>query len=190
MRASRASLRGRSRAIASSRAVQTLPRISLALVLAACGTHRANGGDGVPASETSAPPAPSATTPAATTFSAEYRLISKFPTCLGNRRVKIDIQGNVFAATNQTECDKGQVWSTPYPNRPVRTLGDPERQRITVAIRSSGFLGLASRSEEVDDGAIEEIDATIDGVTHTVRMDNAIAPAFQQVRQALLGAAD
>jgi hypothetical protein len=184
------SLRDRPRTIASSLAVRTLARVWLAAVLAACGTHQANGGDGVPASGTNAPPAPGATAPAATTFTAEYRFISKFPTCLGNRRVKIDINGNVFAATNQTECDKGQAWSTPYPNHPVRTLGGPERQRIAAAIRSSGFLGLSSNSGEVDDGAIEEIDVSVDGVPHTVRMDNATAPAFQQVRQALLGAAE
>jgi hypothetical protein len=186
MRSMRSSLRGRSRTIASSLAVRTLPMVWLA----ACGTHQANGGDGVPASGTNAPPPPGVTAPAATAFTAEYRFISKFPTCRGNRRVKIDIHGNVFAATNQTECDKGQAWSTPYPDHPVRTLGDPERQRIVAVIRSSGFLGLSSNSGEVDDGATEEIDASVDGVTHAVRMDNATAPAFQRVRQAILGAAD
>ena len=104
--------------------------------------------------------------------------------------MKIDADGAVFTATNQTDCPRGQVWSTPYPARPVRTLGEPERRRIAAVIRDSGFLGLASRDGEVDDGSVEEIDASLDGVPHTVRMDNAIAPAFQQVRQALLDAAN
>jgi hypothetical protein len=174
---------------------RALAMLALAAALAACGTRR-TGGDGVAASETGASaapapaPAPAPAAPAAATFSAEYRRISKHPTCRDNRRVKIDANGNVFAAANQTECDKGQAWSTPYPSRPVRTLGEPERQRIAAVIRGSGFLGLASRSGDVDDGTIEEIDASIDGVNHTVRMDNATAPAFQQVRQALLGAAE
>lgn len=124
-------------------------------------------------------------------FEAEFRQISKFPTCLSNRRIRVDARGNVFSAVNQTECDRGQVWSTPYPSAPVYTLSDAERRRLLDTIRQSGFLDLAPRyaNPDYDDGSIQEIDVTMGPTTHSVVMDNTDAPAFEAVRRALISVA-
>jgi hypothetical protein len=168
--------------------MRTPPTVLAAALLAlACSSPRqpaAEGGD-APAPQPGARPA------AAAPFEVELRTISKHPTCMGNRRIKVDARGNVFHAVNQTECAEGQAWSTPYPATPVRTLSTDDQQRLLAVIRQSGFLALQpSYQADVDDGSIQEIDATVDGRTHSVRLDNTDQPAFAQVRQALIDAAD
>ena len=164
--------------------MRTRAALIAAIALAACTRQRPPGEGLAPGSATPTPtPTP---TPAPASFTAEYRQVSKQPTCLSNRRIKIDARGDVFAAVNQAECARGQAWSTPYPAQPTRTLTDAERAQLAGVIRHSGFWALSSQAAEVDDGTIEELDVALDGATHSVRMDNATAPAFQQVRQALL----
>jgi hypothetical protein len=163
------------------------PAITTAALAAglACSSPKqqpATGGDAVAA----APAAPAAG------LEIEYRQISKFPTCLGNRRIKIDAEGNVFTAVNQRECASGSKWSDPYPAQPVRTLTPAARDQLAALVRDSGFLALQPRHEDpgVDDGSIQEIDAVIDGKAHAVSLDNTEQPAFARVRQALIDAAN
>jgi len=129
---------------------------------------------------------------AAPTFEVEYRQISKFPTCLGNRRIKVDADAGVYLAVNATECPRGERWSAPYPATPARTLSDAERQHLLDVIRESGFLELAARyaNDDRDDGYVEEIDVTIAGTRHSVVVDNVDQPPFMKVRRALVSAAN
>ena len=147
-------------------------------------------------SATTRPPPTSdgGTTASVPEFAVEFRQISKFPTCLSNRRIKVDVHGNVFGAVNESECPRDQRWSTPYPSAPSATLTGEQRGRLFEVIRSSGFLDLDPRyvDEAYEDGSIQEIDVTIAGKTHSVVMDNTNNPAFEKVRRALMtvGATD
>jgi hypothetical protein len=119
-------------------------------------------------------------------FEVEFRQISKFPTCLSNRRIRVDRGGGVFAAVNQTECPEGSDWSTPYPSEPQRRLDERARHRLWETIQTSGFLALPSRQDaKAEDGTVQEIDVIAAGKTHSVSMDNTDDPAFAAVRSAL-----
>jgi hypothetical protein len=124
-------------------------------------------------------------------FEVEYRQISKLPTCLGNRRIKVDREARVYTATNATECPPGERWSTPYPDSPTRTLSPAERKDLLNLIRESNFLDLAPRyGNDRDDGYQEEIDVDLAGKRHSVIVEQIDQPAFAKVRKALTSAAN
>jgi hypothetical protein len=123
-------------------------------------------------------------------FEVEYRQVSKLPTCVGNRRIKVNRDARVYAAVNTTECPRGEQWSAPYPASPARTLSDAERRHLLGLIQSSGFLELAPRYPgDRDDGFREEIEVTVADRHQSVVVEQRDPPAFTRVRQALLGAA-
>lgn len=175
-------------------AMRAIAAVALAVsALASCARHpqehTSNNADPPPAPGDA--PARGAAPPGAAVvlaFEVEFRQISKFPTCLSNRRIRVDPRGNVFSAVNQTECDQGQVWSTPYPSAPARTLSDAERRDLLATIRQSGFLDLTPRhvNPDYEDGSIQEIDVIIGPDKHSVVMDNTDKPAFAAVRRALM----
>lgn len=123
----------------------------------------------------------------------EYRSMTRFPTCRGNERVRIDREGRVFKASNLTECPPGERFSTPYPAQPGRVLSAAERRRLAALVRRSGFFDLPSHYSDpkraTTDGRVEEIEVTLGPRHHIVAMENTTLPAFSEVRQAVLDAA-
>jgi hypothetical protein len=122
---------------------------------------------------------------------AEYRYIQAM-TCKGNRRVRIDPDGRVFADVATRDCVEGADWNGPWPAEPVRTLSEAELARLRRELDTSGFFELPARIEvEAQDGYRDEIDLSIGPRSHSVVVQHAPAPpAFVRVRAALLAAAD
>ena len=149
------------------------------------------GGPFPASAESPATPA-SAPAVAAVDVTFELRVISKFPTCRGNSRLKLDGSGRLFRTANRTDCRKGESWSTPYPGRPVRTVSRARRAALGQLIRHSGFLDLPARvvpagpaGGATSDGALEEIEVRIDGHSHLVTCEGPAPPAFRSVRAAI-----
>ncbi|HEX2569031.1 MAG TPA: hypothetical protein VH877_05675 [Polyangia bacterium] len=92
---------------------------------AACGKPRSAGNPG-----------------AAEPFRIEFRSISQFPTCRGNRRVKVEPDGKVYTAFNKADCPRGSDWSTPYPSEPAQVLSQRELDRLIELVQTSGFWNL------------------------------------------------
>lgn len=133
---------------------------------------------------------PSGEPPAAPAFSVELRRITKHPTCLGNERVKVDDQGAVVSATNQTECAAGTAWSTPYPAAPRYRLTAAERNQLGALIQTSGVLELPALSTDPakvsTDGMREELDLLVGSRHAVVAVEGTEVAAFTKVRQALI----
>ena len=123
-------------------------------------------------------------------FSVEYRLVSRMPTCRGNRRVHIDSAGAVRTAKNVVDCAPGESWSTPYPAQPARTLDAESLAALEREIESSGVLGdvASADSTTVSDGAFEEIEITRGADRRTIRVLNPRAGPFVRARAAILRA--
>lgn len=121
---------------------------------------------------------------------AEYRYIQAM-TCKGNRRVRIDPDGRVFADVATRDCIGGADWNGPWPTEPVRMLSAAELARLRRELLDSGFFELPARIEEpAQDGYRDEIDVAIGARRHSVTVQHAPAPpAFARVRAALLAAA-
>jgi hypothetical protein len=131
-----------------------------------------------------------ATTAADSPLRAEYRYIQAL-TCKGNRRVRIDPDGRVFADVATRDCAGGEDWNGPWPMEPVRTLSEAELARLRREFLDSGFFDLPARLEvPAHDGYRDEIDLSIGPRSHSVTVQHAPAPsAFVRVRAALLAAA-
>lgn len=122
-------------------------------------------------------------------FWVEYRFVTRFPTCLNNRRIRVHKGGKLYQARNTTDCvRRGQRWSTPYPKQPLQVLSEGELRDLIEEIRGSGFFGLKPRYErQVMDGYLEEIEVHLRGRKHTVTVINTTRPdAFQEVRDELM----
>jgi hypothetical protein len=92
----------------------------------------------------------------------EYRLISLFPTCVGNERIRITDDGEVSHSRNTVECERGERWSASW--RTVGRLDPRAAARLTQEIVGTGLLDLPPQSidESAQGGKREEIDLTID----------------------------
>jgi hypothetical protein len=121
---------------------------------------------------------------------AEYRYIQAM-TCKGNRRVRIDPNGRVFADVATRDCVGGADWNGPWPTEPVRTLSEAELERLRRELDASGFFALPARIEvPAHDGYRDEIELSIGPRSHSVTVQHAPPPrAFVRVRAALLAAA-
>ncbi|MEO7731877.1 MAG: hypothetical protein ABIY55_12950 [Kofleriaceae bacterium] len=124
-------------------------------------------------------------------FRIEYRARAALR-CKGNRRVKIEDDGRVFAMVQPTDCpDRTQPFPTPYDAQPVRTLSAAEVDRLAAAVAGSGLLALPD--ENVDarkkDGHREELELQLGGQRRTIATQNLELPAFARVRELILRAA-
>lgn len=117
----------------------------------------------------------------------EYRRTGRLPTCIGNERIRIGEDGQVFHSRNTVECDDGQTWSSDWTA--VGRLDAAAMASLADDLRASGILGLAARSTDdtAEGGAREEIDLTIDGRKYHWVVQNAAAPAFRAVVARLWG---
>jgi hypothetical protein len=129
-------------------------------------------------------------TPSGEPLRVEYRRIQAM-TCKGNRRVRVDSDGRVFADVATRDCPPGVDWNGPWPTTPVRTLDAAERARLGDTISASGFFELPPRVERAaTDGYRDEIDVALGARRHSVTVEHAEPPAaFARVRAAVLAAA-
>ena len=123
----------------------------------------------------------------------EYRMITRFPTCRGNERTRVDAVGRVWKAQNLTDCAPGEKWSTPYPAAPLRTLSPRQRARLEETVEKEKFFELAPRHTDpnkvTSDGYVEEIEVNQGGRRHQVAAENGYMPAaFRKLRQLLIDA--
>lgn len=129
-------------------------------------------------------------TPPGEPLRVEYRRIQAM-TCKGNRRVRIDPDGQVFVDVATRDCPPGVDWSGPWPTISARTLDAAERARLRDTIAASGFFELPPRVERAAaDGYRDEIDVALGARRHSVTVEHAEPPAaFTRVRAAVLAAA-
>lgn len=118
-------------------------------------------------------------------FELEYREISLFPTCIGNRRIRIEPDGRVREMCNVRECEPGEDWSAAW--REVRKLTAPQLDRLIEMIEKGGLLSLPSSiiNEVAVDGVREEIDVQLGERHHTVAVQNSTHPVFSRLQKEL-----
>jgi hypothetical protein len=117
----------------------------------------------------------------------EYRYIQAM-TCRGNRRVRVDPDGRVFADVAEHDCRSGEHWNGPWPDQPTVTLTADDMARLHRQIETAGVMALPPEiMTQGRDGFREELDVAIGERRHSVRVERArVPPGFQQVRDALL----
>jgi hypothetical protein len=120
------------------------------------------------------------------TLSLEYRMIGLLPTCIGNERIRLEPDGQVYHSRNTRECDDGQLWSSEL--RPVGRLEVTVVAALLQQIRSSGVLALPAESvaETVEGGKREELDLTLDDAERHFVVQNMYLPAFREAVRALV----
>jgi len=172
--------------------------VVIGLVVAGCSRSRADGGHEGPATVPPRPADASASAgagggsaaKAATPFTIEFRSITKFPTCRGNQRIKVDDQGGLYQMTNDADCPAGSAWTKPYPTQPGYQLSDDERARLGTLIETSGVLDLPPVSTDPKkaptDGHREELEIDFGGRHVVVAVEHTDVAAFSRVRQALI----
>jgi hypothetical protein len=124
-------------------------------------------------------------------LTVEYRFLTRMPTCKGNRRVRIDPDGSVYAATNVAECQPGESWSAPFPAVAARKLTTSDRAELAREIDASGLLAMAEVTDQgvVADGVVEEIEIVRGDERRTIRVVNVTPAPFLRARAAILRAA-
>ncbi|MBU1241899.1 hypothetical protein KKD52_06925 [Myxococcota bacterium] len=121
-------------------------------------------------------------------FTIEYRMITYFPTCRGNTRVKVDREGKVWFQRSDKDCPRDEDFSAPYPEQPKVVLDEAGRGRLLKRIVGGGFFDLkAPPRGPVSDGYREEIEVTLEGRHLTVTVhDGARLDGWNELKSALL----
>jgi hypothetical protein len=120
-------------------------------------------------------------------LAVEYRRIGQLPTCIGNERIRIAVNGRVDHSRNTAECDPGVQWSTPW--RAVGRIDDAAMAQLQRQIIETGVLSLAAEAtaDSVEGGRREELDLTVDGRERHIVLQNTESPAFRAAVQLLWG---
>ena len=115
-------------------------------------------------------------------------MITFFPTCRGNTRVKVDADGHVYVQRSDRDCPKGQDFSDPYPGTPKTALGPKALGHLQRLVVDGGFFTLAPPPRgPVSDGYREELEVTLDGQTRIVTVfDGARLAGWDDLKAALL----
>jgi hypothetical protein len=116
----------------------------------------------------------------------EYRYIQAM-TCRGNRRVRVDADGRLFADEATRDCLRGEHWNGPWPDQPRHTLSPEEMGRLRRQIERAGIMELPAESVTPGrDGFREELDVDLGDHRHSIAFERAHPPrGFQQVRDTL-----
>lgn len=124
-----------------------------------------------------------------TPVAVEYRMISQAQTCLGNTRIRVDLDGSVRAARNTRSCPRGEIWSDPYPDTPTLTLSSWQRARLMAAIDAEDVWTHATELAEssTQDGYREELDIRLGDRTRTLLAANGTSAVIGRVRALLQG---
>lgn len=117
----------------------------------------------------------------------EYRKIGLLPTCIGNERIRIDMDGKRYYARNSHECEEGEPWSAEWQQTGVLDVSAMEA--LLRDIKESGVLTLpvVMTDESVEGGKREELFLWIDAAEHHFVMQNYDSPVFRKVIQLLWG---
>ncbi len=144
------------------------------------------GAGGAAAAATDGGPSSAARVP----LEIEYRSVSLGPTCLSNLRIRVAADGGVYRAVNRTPCtQRGQRWSTPYPEQPQRRLDPAQQAALAAAVEQGGVFdldplyarGLASG------GTLQELELRLGERHKVVALRDAEPPAaFSALRQRLI----
>jgi hypothetical protein len=120
-------------------------------------------------------------------LAVEYRRIGQLPTCLGNERIRIGVDGRVDHSRNTVECEPGVPWSTPW--RSVGRLDEAAMAQLERQMVETGVFSLPAetRAESVEGGRREELDLTRDGGATRIALHNADNAAFRAAVQLLWG---
>ena len=116
-----------------------------------------------------------------------YELVTHFPTKLGNTRIMVDRSGAVKVQRNDTEPSSGDLWSAPFPEKPLTVVKDAE-PRLTKALEQGGFFSMAPRqvNEAATDGTLQKLTWTGKGGPRSVTIDRARSPQFDALRAEIL----
>lgn len=123
-------------------------------------------------------------------LSLEFRRVQAISS-RGNQRIRVTPAGEVFAYLEWRDCPRGEEWSAPWPDEPLRRLSPAEQQELARIVVASAFLDLPRQIVAAGrDGFRDEIDAALGSRRHSVTIERAPAPAaFARVRAALLAIA-
>ena len=120
----------------------------------------------------------------------EFRRIQAI-SCRGNQRIRVTPAGALFAYVETRDCPRGEHWSAPWPEQPLRRLDRGQQQELADALVDGGFFALPEQIVTAGrDGFRDEIDATLGELRHSVTIERSAAPpAFARVRAALMALA-
>lgn len=111
----------------------------------------------------------------------EYRLISLHPTCIGNERIRLEMDGRIYSSKNSRECDEGQLWSAAWQYQ--GRIDATALAAISELIASSGVIDLPETMVDslAVDGKREELEVCIAGTVYCRALHNVEQPAFHLV---------
>ena len=114
-------------------------------------------------------------------------MLGLLATCLGNERIRTDVDGGLYYSRNSCECELGELWSDGW--KQIGRLDSLALHKLLRAIRESGILDLPPTmvDNEVGGGNREELLLTIDTVTYRYVVQNSDAPPFRKVVRLLWG---
>lgn len=109
----------------------------------------------------------------------------------GNLRIRLNAEGALFAYVEMHDCPRGEHWSAPWPDEPLRHLSAVQQRHLVDAIVDGGFFGLPERMVTPGrDGFRDQIDVSLGERQHSVMIERSAAPAvFAQLRTLLMGLA-
>jgi hypothetical protein len=92
-------------------------------------------------------------------LSLEFRRVQAISS-RGNQRIRVTPAGELFAYLEQRDCPRGEDWSAPWPDEPLRRLSPAEQRQLASTLIASGFLELPRLIVGAGrDGFRDEIDA-------------------------------
>jgi len=120
-----------------------------------------------------------------TDLTIEYRKIGQLSTCLGNERVRIDLDGNAFYSRNNVECEGGELWSAPLC--PVGRLATESKARLKLELKASGILDMPRLTiDEIAEGGVrEELSIKLEGEERCFIIQNKDSLAFKRAVRAI-----
>ena len=110
----------------------------------------------------------------------EYRKIGQLPTCLGNERIHISMDGRLFYSRNTRDCEEGQLWSDDWQE--IGQLEADEAEKLARAITECGLFELETHwvNEDVEGGKREELDVAIGARSSHFVVRNGEPPEFRE----------
>ncbi|WP_291994982.1 hypothetical protein [Candidatus Accumulibacter sp. ACC003] len=120
----------------------------------------------------------------------EFRRIQAI-SCRGNQRIRVTPAGALFAYVETHDCPRGEHWSAPWPEQPLRRLHRAQQQQLADALVDGDFFALPGEIVTPGrDGFRDEIDVALGDQRHSVIIERSAAPpAFARVRALLMALA-
>lgn len=111
--------------------------------------------------------------------------------CRGNLRIRLSAEGALFTYVEMHDCPRGEHWSAPWPDEPLRHLSSLQQRQLAEALVDGGFFELPEQIVTPGrDGFRDQIDVTLGERRHSVMIERSAAPAaFARVRTLLMALA-